>query len=190
MCPQDEDHAARVWNKHRSKVSGVPFSFCSIELQMPPTLIWAPLLGAPTSPSPGYSICQAPGEEADSYFSPAHQTSLGTGMGVPSYQGLEPCLGVAKDLVAKSIKTRDHLPGPALCGCQRIAVPLWRPGPVPSPSPGCLSDQSTGDQLMHCGRWSSKGLARGRWEPGKGREGQSWWLRSGVGGRGSSTNDM
>lgn len=147
---------------------------------MPPTLTWASPLGAPTSPGPGYSICQALGEEVEGYFSPVQQTSPGIGTGVPSCQGLEPCLEVAKDLVAKSIKNTDLLPGPALCGYQRIAVPLWRPGPEPSPSPGCLSDQNTGDQLMHCRQWSSTGLARGRWEATKGKEGPSWWTRSGV----------
>lgn len=125
-------------------------------------------------------MCQALGEEAEAYFSPAHQRSSRSGMGAPSCQGLEPCLGVAKDLVAKSVKNRDLLPD-TLPGCQRIAVLLWRLGPVPNPRPGCLSDQNTGDQLMHYGQWSSIGLVRGRWEPGKWREGPLWWPRSQVG---------
>ena len=33
---------------------------------------------------------------------------------------------------------------------------------MPNPSPGCLSDQNTGDQLMHCGQWSSIGLFKGQ----------------------------
>ena len=73
-------------------------------------------------------------------------------------------------------KNRDFLPDPAFCGCQRKA--LCKTGKVPSISPRCLSDQNTGDQLMLCGQWSNVGLPRGRWEPRRGREGPSWWLRS------------
>lgn len=171
------------WSLEQTLTQGVCspiFHLFDSTTDVPPTLTQASFLEAPASSQSW--VLSVPGTgRGGSLPRPTYHTIPGIGRGAPSCQGLEPHLGVAKELVAKSIKNRDSLPGPALCRCQRNDLPLWRTGPVPSHSPGCLSDQNTGDQLTCSGQWSSKGLPWDRWEPKGGREGSSRWPRSGVG---------
>lgn len=79
----------------------VPHSLCLIEPQIPLSTDWGHPSRSPNLP-PLLGV-NVPG----SFSRPAHQPSPGIGSGAPSRQGLEPRLGVAKELATNLFKNGD-----------------------------------------------------------------------------------